>query len=57
MPSSPGASVGSGDMPTSAMTPVGVAIGSSHGMAVMIGRKRDRERRRERVAIVSCVPT
>lgn len=57
MPLSPGAWVGSGDMPTSAMTPIGVAIGSSHGMAVVSGRKRDRERKRERVAIVDRVAT
>lgn len=55
MPLNPGASVGSKDMPTLAMTPVGVALGSSHGMAVVIGRKRERQRKSEEVAIIGRV--
>ena len=52
MPLSPGASVGSKDMPMVAMTPVGVAAGSSHGMARVNGRRRRRrERKMARVAI------
>lgn len=52
---SPGASVGSKDMPTLAMTPVGVAVGSSHGMARENGRRRGREKKMAKVAIVDRV--
>lgn len=55
MPLSPGASVGSKDMPTLAMTPVGVAVGSSHGMARENGRRRGREKKMAKVAIVDRV--
>ncbi len=33
MPSSTGASVGRGDIPAVAMSPIGVGIGPSHGIA------------------------
>ena len=55
MPLSPGASVGSKDMPTLAMTPVKVGVGPSHSIAVVNGRKRGRERKRKKVAIVGRV--
>lgn len=50
MPLSPGASVGRKEKPALAMTPVGVALGSSHGIAAVKVRKRERKGRMNRVA-------
>ena len=53
IPFKPGASVGRGDTPATAMRPMGVGIGPSHGIAIAIRTSRDAYRNVLREGIVA----